>query len=105
MTQAQGLALEAEVHGKGAGLLDGVGVGLLAAGAQQVLKGQVRGEVAHNLGLGLGRDDDALVHLLRRQGLLDDVLDDRLVQHRQHLLGRHLGARQKAGAQAGGGDD
>ena len=90
---------------KRAGLLDGVGVGLLAAGAQQVLKGQVRGEVAHDLGLGLGGDDDALVHLLRRQGLLDDVLDDRLVQHRQHLLGRHLGARQEAGAQAGGGDD
>lgn len=36
--------------------------------------------------------------------LLDDVLDDRLVKNRQHLLGRHLGAPQEAGAQAGGWD-
>ena len=30
-------------------------------------------------------------------GLLDDVLDGRLVDYRQHLLGRGLGCRQEAG--------
>ena len=33
------------------------------------------------------------------------VLDFVFVENIQHLLGRHLGARQEAGAQAGGGDD
>ena len=40
-----------------------------------------------------------------RDGLLDDVLDRRLVDDRQHLLGRRLGGRQEAGAEAGGRDD
>ena len=38
-------------------------------------------------------------------GLLDRVLDDRLVDQRQHLLGLRLGRRQEAGAPAGGGED
>ena len=37
--------------------------------------------------------------------LLDHVLDGRLVDDRQHLLGLGLGGRQEAGAEAGGGDD
>ena len=36
-------------------------------------------------------------------GLLDRVLDDRLVDHRQHLLGHGLGGGQEAGAHAGDG--
>ncbi len=40
-----------------------------------------------------------------RDGLLHDVLDGRLVDHRQHLLGRGLGRGQEPGTQAGGGDD
>jgi hypothetical protein len=38
-------------------------------------------------------------------GLLDHVLDRRLVDDRQHLLGLRLGGRQEAGAHAGRGDD
>ena len=37
--------------------------------------------------------------------LLDAVLDDRLVDQRQHLLGLRLGGRQEARAEAGGGED
>ena len=40
-----------------------------------------------------------------RDGLLDHVLDGRLVDDRQHLLGLGLGGRQEPGAEAGGGDD
>ena len=38
-------------------------------------------------------------------GLLHHVLDGRLVDDRQHLLGLRLGGGQEPGAQAGGGDD
>ncbi len=34
-------------------------------------------------------------------GFLDGILDDRLVDDRQHLLGHGLGGGQKAGAHAG----
>jgi len=37
--------------------------------------------------------------------LLDDELDRRRVDQRQHLLGHGLGGRQEPGAEAGGGDD
>ena len=37
--------------------------------------------------------------------LLDRVLDDRLVDERQHLLGLRLGGGQEPGAPAGGGED
>ena len=37
--------------------------------------------------------------------LLDPVLDDRLVDERQHLLGLRLGGGQEARAEAGGGED
>ena len=37
--------------------------------------------------------------------LLDHVLDARLVDEREHLLGRRLGGREEAGAEPGGGDD
>ena len=38
-------------------------------------------------------------------GLFDRVLDDRLVDQRQHLLRLRLGGGQEAGAPAGGGED
>ena len=38
-------------------------------------------------------------------GLLDDVLDGRLVDDRQHLLGSGLGGGQEPGAEAGCRDD
>ena len=36
---------------------------------------------------------------------LDAVLNDRLVDERQHFLRLRLGGRQEAGAEAGGGKD
>ncbi len=50
-----------------------------------------------------GHDDDALQP--RGPGLLDDVLDERPVDQRQHLLGLRLGGRQEAGSQSRGGKD
>ena len=38
-------------------------------------------------------------------GLLDAVLDDRLVHEHQHLLRLRLGGGQEAGAEPGGGED
>ena len=40
-----------------------------------------------------------------RDGLLDDVLDGRLVDDRQHLLRHRLGRGQEAGAETGDRDD
>jgi hypothetical protein len=37
----------------------------------------------------------------RRLGLLDGVMNERLVDDRQHLFGHRLGRRQKPGAQPG----
>ena len=37
--------------------------------------------------------------------LLDAVLNDRLVDERQHFLGLRLGGRKKAGAETGGRED
>ncbi len=53
--------------------------------------------------LAAGDDDDLLD--ARRDRLLDGVLDDRLVDQRQHLLGLRLGGRQEAGPPAGGRED
>jgi len=41
----------------------------------------------------------------RRHGLLDRVLDQRLVHDGHHFLGAGLGGRQKAGAETGDGED
>ena len=105
MAQAARLALVAEVNGHLARGGHGVGVGLLAALAQQPLEGLVGLEVVQQLGLARGGDDDGAVHLGGLERLLDHVLDHRLVEDRQHLLGGALGGGEEAGAEAGGGDD
>ena len=105
VAQAARLVLVAEVHGHVAGVGDSVGVACLAALAQQGLQRAVGLEVAQQLGLAGARHDDGGVDLLRVEGLLHHVLDDRLVEDRQHLLGGALGGGQEAGAEAGGGDD
>ena len=71
---------------------------------EQVLElvGQV--EVVLDRPLLAGGDDDDLLDA-GGDGLLDRVLDDRLVDERQHLLGLRLGRRQEAGAPAGGRED
>ena len=58
-------------------------------------------EVVLDRALLAGGDDDDLLDA-RRDGLFDRVLDDRLVDQRQHLLGLRLGRGQEAGAPAGG---
>ena len=50
-----------------------------------------------------GDEDEMLDAGLAR--LVDHVLDQRPVDHRQHLLGHGLGGRQEAGAEAGHGKD
>ena len=105
VAQPLGLVLVAEVHGQVAGLGNGVGVAVLAALAKQRLQRAVGLEVAEQLGLAGRGHDDGAVDLLGLQRLLDHVLDDRLVEHREHLLGGALGRRQEAGAEAGCGDD
>ena len=84
---------------------DGVGVGVLTALAQQILERAIGLEVAQQLGLTGRGNDDGVIDLLGVERLLDDILNDRLVEHRQHLFGRALGARQKTRAKTGGGDD
>jgi len=84
---------------------DSVGIGVLTALAQQVLERTVGLEVVQQLGLAGRGNDEGVVDLLGVERLLDDILDDRLVENRQHLFGRALGARQKTRAKTGGGDD
>ena len=48
-----------------------------------------------------GDEDEVLDAGLAR--LVDDVLDQRPVDHRQHLLGHGLGGGQEPGAEAGDG--
>ena len=105
MAEALGLVLITEVDRHTASVGDGIGIGVLAALAQQVLERAIGLEVAQQLGLTGRSNDDGIVDLLGLERLLDDVLNDGLVEHRQHLFGRALGARQKTRAKTGGGDD
>ena len=105
VSQPLGLVLVAEVDGHAAGIGHGVGVGGLAALAQQRLERAVRLEVAEQLWFAGRGDDDGAVNLSGLQGLLHHVLDHGLVQHGEHLLGSALGGGQEAGAETGGGDD
>ena len=105
MAEALGLVLITEVDRHTARMGDGVGVGVLTALAQQILERAIGLEVAQQLGLTGRGNDDGVVDLLRVERLLNDILNDRLVEHRQHLFGRALGARQKTRAKTGGGDD
>ena len=50
--------------------------------------------------LAAARDKEELLDA-GRLGLLDGIMNERLVDDRQHLLGHRLGRRQKAGAQPG----
>ena len=61
-------------------------------------------EVVFDRALLAGRDDDDLLDA-RRDGLLDRVLDDRLVHQREHFLRLRLGGWKEPGAPAGGRED
>ena len=71
---------------------------------EQVLELVGEVEVVLDRALLAGGDDDDLLDP-RGDGLFDRVLDDRLVDERQHLLGLRLGRGQEAGAPAGGRED
>ncbi len=57
-------------------------------------------EVIFNRVLAASRDEDDVADA-RGNRLLDAVLDDRLVDERQHFLRLGLGRRQESGAEAG----
>lgn len=105
MTEALGLVLITEVDRHAARVGDGIGVSILTALAQQILERAIGLEVAQQLGLTGRGNDDGVVDLLGVERLLNDILNDRLVEHRQHLFRRAFSARQKTRAEAGGGDD
>ena len=105
VAKALGLVLITEVDRHTTRMGDGVGISILAALAKQVLERAIGLEIAQQLRLAGRGDDNGIVDLLGVECLLNDVLDDRLVEHRQHLFGRALGARQKTRAKTGGGDD
>ena len=51
-------------------------------------------------GLAAARDKEELLYP-RRLGLFDRVMNERLVDDRQHLLWHRLGRRQETGSQSG----
>ena len=71
---------------------------------EQVLELVGEVEVILDRPLLAGGDDDDLLDP-GRHGLLDRVLDDRLVDEGQHLLGLGLGGREETGPPACGGED
>ena len=71
---------------------------------EQVLELVRQVEVVLDRPLLAGGDDDDLLDP-GRDGLLDRVLDDRLVDQRQHLFGLRLRRGQEAGPPAGGRED
>ena len=77
---------------------------LLAAALERRVELEAEVEVVfHGAFAAAGDDDDVLD--AGGNGLFDAVLDDGLVDQRQHLLGNDLGGRQKARAQAACGED
>ena len=76
----------------------------MLARLQQVLQFEADVEMVLDRGLAApGHDDDVLNTGMER--LLDAVLNDRLVDDRQHLLGLRLGGGQKARPESCGGED
>ena len=76
----------------------------LAAGLEERLELDRDVEVILDRVLAAAGDEDDVVHA-GGDRFFDAVLDDRLVDERQHFLGLRLGGRQKAGAEARGGKD
>ena len=76
---------------------------MLAARLEEGLELDGDVEVILDRVLAAAGDEDDVVDA-GRDRLLDAVLDDRLVDERQHLLRLRLGGGQEAGAEAGGGE-
>src|SRR5690606_17657165 len=87
--------------GEAADLLE---LGLLALVGELLLELDAAVEVVLEAALVAPGDDEDVVDAGPHR-LLHDVLDGRLVDDRQHLLGLRLGGGQEAGAETGSGDD
>ena len=85
-------------------LADFVGEILLAAALEKRLELLRHVEVILDRVLAAAGDDDD-VRDAGVERFLDAVLNGRLVDERQHLLGLRLGGWEKTGAEAGGGED
>src|SRR5665213_183828 len=105
MPQTAGFALAHVVHRRQIRRLlyerQPVGVPL---GAKRLFEFVVAVEVVLERPLAAARDHQDVVEP-GSDGLLDDVLDRRLINDRQHLFRRRLRGRQEAGAETGGRDD
>ncbi len=77
---------------------------VLAAALQRVLEFVGRIEMVLDDALVAAGDEDEMLDA-RLARLVDDVLQDGTIDDRQHLLGDGLGRRQKAGAEAGDGEN
>jgi hypothetical protein len=106
MPQAQRLLLAGVggPAGRGQPAIDGLELGRLAALLEGALELVGAVEMVLDGRLAAAGDEDELLDAgcLR---LFDGVLDQRLVDDRQHLLGHRLGGGEKAGAQAADGKD
>ena len=105
VTQAERFLLVDIGNRQRAGIVDGVGVLILAAAAQHLGVGGVGREVPLDEGLGHRGHDDAAVALGRGEGLLGHMLDNRAVEHRQHLLGNEVRRGKEARTQTSGRND
>ena len=76
----------------------------LAARLEKRLELDRHVEVIFDRVLAAAGDQDDVVDA-RGDRLFDAVLDDRLVDERQHFLRLRLGGGQKSGAETGGGED
>ena len=105
MAEAERLALPdvREVDHVG-DLADFVELIALAARLEKRLELHRDVEVIFDRVLAAAGDQDDVVDA-RRHRFLDAVLNDRLVDERQHFLGLRLGGGKEAGAEAGGGED
>ena len=100
VAEAEGLALADVVDVGEVGEAADVGeLGVLALAGQLQLELDVAVEVVLDGPLVAAGDDEDVVDP-GGDGLLDDVLDRRRVDDREHLLGLGLGGREEPGAQA-----
>lgn len=104
VAEAARVALADVVHGgQVAGLLDLLEPVVVALGDEGRFQLVVAVEVVFECALVTSCDHQDVVQA-GRHGLLDHVLDGRLVHDREHFLGRRLGRRKEAGAETCGRD-
>ncbi len=107
VAEAERLLLTREARGAGSGQVLATGARdrlVSLALAQRHLQLELAVEMVLDDALVAPGDEDEMLDAgLPR--LVDDMLDHRPVDHRQHLLGHGLGGGQEAGPEAGDGED